>query len=685
MYEVFHQRGLRVIEIVGTPRDICTTGLARNRVDGWIVVQLTDGIEELALQRLPIVTVAALAPDLAFPAVLPDNRAGMQAAVEHLLDHGHTQIAFVGDARGEEVRQRYEGYQAALAERNLAPHPSAAGDSEDDIQNGRMAAQQLIDSGFKGTALVAATDETAFGAIEILQAAGYRIPEDVAIVSFDDIDLAQYSDPPLTTIQQRPDAIGRTAAQLLIDQIEGRAVPPGPAYVPTALMRRRSCGCSAAQIGPAVAPNDRSSAAWQAALAEELVRLAIAPIPLAPGTPPAQIWPGIEILVQALEATVYEAQPPTAREMQELWQWPTLRTINLETLFAMIAVLERAGNECLAAAANEAVAQPRLKLFLDSTRLEMMRARLRIEISRSRALEVSMLANQDVSVQMFLQEAGNTRQLAWLSRLLSVQSGCLGMWSNEPGSNATLVIAGAYQRAAGAAPLVGSQNAAAVFPPEALLPAPTCDGSNDIVTLLPIKTTTRDLGVLALCGSLDDDINKAMWAGLLGAALEREALVDRLMAQQATLRDAYERERSLAETIHELGSPVVPIFAGVLLVPLVGGIDTLRAQQIIEAVLSGVTSHHAHTVLLDITGVPIVDTNVANSLIQTARAATLLGARVVLVGIRPEIAQSIVGLGIDLSHLDTQPSLAVALESLQRLRKSPPLPHSMVRNRMSKA
>src|SRR4029078_12209200 len=107
----------------------------------------------------------------------------------------------------------------------------------------------------------------------------------------------------------------------------------------------------------------------QAALAEELVRLAIAPAPLAPGTPPAQIWPGIEILVQGLEAAVYDTQPPSAREMQELWQRPTLRTINLETLFAMIAVIERVGNECLAAGANEAAAQLRLKLFLDCTRL----------------------------------------------------------------------------------------------------------------------------------------------------------------------------------------------------------------------------------------------------------------------------------------------------------------------------
>src|SRR5262249_22640418 len=114
-----------------------------------------------------------------------------------------------------------------------------------------------------------------------------------------------------------------------------------------------------------------------------------------------------------------------------------------------------------------------------------------------------------------------------------------------------------------------------------------------------------------------------------------------------------------------LGCPVIPLLQHVLLIPLVGAIDSNRAQQIIEAVLDGVSSYRASDVLLDITGVPLVDSQVANSLIQAARAAVLLGARVILVGIRPEIAQSIVGLGIDLSHIASQPTLAAALRTLR--------------------
>jgi rsbT co-antagonist protein RsbR len=82
-------------------------------------------------------------------------------------------------------------------------------------------------------------------------------------------------------------------------------------------------------------------------------------------------------------------------------------------------------------------------------------------------------------------------------------------------------------------------------------------------------------------------------------------------------------------------------------------------------VLMAITEHSAQTVFLDVTGVPIVDTQVASSLIQTAQAATLLGARVVMVGIRPEIAQSIVGLGIDLRHLTMYANLANAISALR--------------------
>jgi rsbT co-antagonist protein RsbR len=96
---------------------------------------------------------------------------------------------------------------------------------------------------------------------------------------------------------------------------------------------------------------------------------------------------------------------------------------------------------------------------------------------------------------------------------------------------------------------------------------------------------------------------------------------------------------------------------GVIAMPLIGSIDSHRAQQVIETLLEGVNTTGAQIVILDVTGVPVVDTQVANTLLRSAQAVRLLGAEVLLTGIRPEVAQTIVGLGLDLSHIRTLATL----------------------------
>jgi len=93
-------------------------------------------------------------------------------------------------------------------------------------------------------------------------------------------------------------------------------------------------------------------------------------------------------------------------------------------------------------------------------------------------------------------------------------------------------------------------------------------------------------------------------------------------------------------------------------------IDSQRAQQIINVVLQGIQAHRAINVLFDISGVPLIDTHVAGMLLQLAQMAQLLGAHVMMIGVRPEIAQSIVGLGVDLRGITTRASLADALATL---------------------
>jgi rsbT co-antagonist protein RsbR len=109
--------------------------------------------------------------------------------------------------------------------------------------------------------------------------------------------------------------------------------------------------------------------------------------------------------------------------------------------------------------------------------------------------------------------------------------------------------------------------------------------------------------------------------------------------------------------LQELSAPLIPVMDNITIMPLIGTIDTERAKFIMENLLEGVMRHNAEVVLIDITGVPVVDTMVAHHLFQATEAVRLLGASCILVGIRPEIAQTIVNLGINFSNLPTKSTL----------------------------
>jgi anti-anti-sigma factor len=120
------------------------------------------------------------------------------------------------------------------------------------------------------------------------------------------------------------------------------------------------------------------------------------------------------------------------------------------------------------------------------------------------------------------------------------------------------------------------------------------------------------------------------------------------------------------QLIRELSTPLIPVSDAVMIVPLIGAINTARATQITEAVLDAVSRQHTRILIIDITGIAVVDTSVINYLLQMAQAAQLLGTTVLLVGISPEVAQTIVHLGVDLSRIVTRSTLQAGLEYAAR-------------------
>jgi rsbT co-antagonist protein RsbR len=137
-------------------------------------------------------------------------------------------------------------------------------------------------------------------------------------------------------------------------------------------------------------------------------------------------------------------------------------------------------------------------------------------------------------------------------------------------------------------------------------------------------------------------------------------------AYSSTVLEQQQQQDLLRSTIRDLSTPIIPVYEGILVLPLVGSIDSRRATEVTERLLEQISAQQAEIVIIDITGVALIDTSTANHLLMTTRAANLLGSRVVLVGMGAEIAQTIVQLGVELNGLitlaDLQAGIAYALE-----------------------
>src|SRR4051794_2469336 len=131
-----------------------------------------------------------------------------------------------------------------------------------------------------------------------------------------------------------------------------------------------------------------------------------------------------------------------------------------------------------------------------------------------------------------------------------------------------------------------------------------------------------------------------------------------------------ERERVIRQqqdSIRELSPPVLPVRERLLILPIIGVLDTERARQLTEQLLLGIRTHRARVVVIDITGAPDIDEVVANHLVRTVDASRLMGASVIITGLSPEIAQTLVTIGVDLSKMNTIGDLQGGLEEAERL------------------
>lgn len=158
--------------------------------------------------------------------------------------------------------------------------------------------------------------------------------------------------------------------------------------------------------------------------------------------------------------------------------------------------------------------------------------------------------------------------------------------------------------------------------------------------------------------------------GLLNNVLDAYEPAANRIATTVAVGFVQERERVIRQqqdAIRELSTPVLQVRERLLILPMVGVVDSERARQLTEQLLRGVRSNRAKVVVMDITGVPAVDATVANHLVQTVEAARLLGATVIVTGLSPEIAQTLVTIGVDLTKMNTAGDLQGGIEEAETL------------------
>jgi LacI family transcriptional regulator len=221
-----------------------------HRVEGIVIAPVSDRSRSHLLRfakfGVPFVLVDRTVPGIDVDTILGDSVGGAEQLVEHLIGLGHRRIGFIVES--DEVstaRDRRRGYESALQAAGIPLNPELVAKATVDPQGGFNGMQRLLELDDPPTAVFTVSNLVALGAIEAVREAGLQVPDDVALVCFDDIEYASRLNPFLTVMEQPAEAFGTMGTQLLIDRIEGRGSErPRMVVLPAAFVIRKSCGAS---------------------------------------------------------------------------------------------------------------------------------------------------------------------------------------------------------------------------------------------------------------------------------------------------------------------------------------------------------------------------------------------------------------------------------------------------------
>jgi LacI family transcriptional regulator len=217
------------------------------RVDGLAVLprSIPEPVLRRITSRIPVVQLSQPPHGEGGDHVTVDNESGMRALTEHLItDHGLRDLLFVGGLYASDIASRFKGFRAALRAAGLrVPSKPVSDDGADWEAEAATRVRELLTRGVLPEAFVCATDPVALAVIDVLQAAGIRVPEQVAVTGFDGIAAGRIARPALTTVRQPMQELGRAAVDILIHRIGHPDGEPVSRQFPVSVVLRESCGC----------------------------------------------------------------------------------------------------------------------------------------------------------------------------------------------------------------------------------------------------------------------------------------------------------------------------------------------------------------------------------------------------------------------------------------------------------
>jgi signal transduction histidine kinase/AraC-like DNA-binding protein len=523
--------------------------------DGLIVVpQLlsaaqSDYVNRLLADRFPLIFAGS---NHIGPTVAIDNAGGIRQALRHLLDHGHQRIAFIAGLpdRSEDSAERLHAYYDAMRDAGLPIDPRLVAYGMHHRIGGWQAMRQILAADAPFTAVLASNDTSCLGALEALQEAGLRVPEQIAAIGFDDRLDARASTPSLTTIRHPTFALGYQSVVAVLEQVAGRRPGMSQITIPTQLVIRRSCGC---HTGGTLLPTtaDAAEPALIVSWAGLVRAMAEATLVEARHSAVDEVEDWCRRLVEAFTTSLGRMDmAPFAAEMLGLLRWIDARNEEAHAWHAAISIL-RHGLPALLDQPPADGAREYADTLLDWARMGI-NERVRRQTTQALARHMAMadqLGLMTAQLLTTLNEPQITAILAQHLPAIGIQHMLVGLYilqAEDPVAQSSVLLCIGL-----AGNLVGCRFTTREFPP----PGFYSDDAPFQLALLPLIVDDVLVGFCALdAANLEPDaaIMRNLAAALRNSRLYREALEGRRLAEEASQL----KSRFLSMVSHELRTPL---------------------------------------------------------------------------------------------------------------------------------